>query len=62
MVSVAMLSEPGFRDGTLDRDTGGLAASMSFFAALLWLPNALASPRMDNPLRSIFCTAFHRAM
>ena len=43
MVSVGMLSEPGLRGGTLDRDTSGLAASMSFFAALLWLPNALAT-------------------
>ena len=62
LASAAMLSKPGLRGGTLDRDTGGLSTSMNFFAALLWLPNALLSPRMANPLHSIFCTASHRAV
>ena len=34
---------------------------MYFLAVLLWIPNSLATPRMDNPLRFAFCTAVHRA-
>ena len=54
-----MLSDPGISDGILDRATGGLLASMYFLTVLLWIPNALAIPRIDNPLRFAFCTAFH---
>lgn len=54
MVNVAMLSEPGFRDGTLDRDTGGFSTSMNFFAALLWRPGALATDGQSPALYFLY--------
>ena len=43
-----MLLDPGASNGTLDRATGGLLASMCFLAELLWIPNALAILRVKG--------------
>ena len=52
-----MLADQEDATGTRWRAKGGLAASMCFLAVLLWIPNSLATPRMNNPLRFAFCTA-----
>ena len=42
-----------------DRRVGGLSASMYLLTVPLWIPNSLAIPLMDSPLRFACCTAFH---
>ena len=42
-----------------DRRVGGLSALMYLLTVPLWIPNSLAIPIMDSPLRFACCTAFH---
>ena len=44
------------------RRVGGLSASMYLLTVCLWIPNSLAIPRMDSPLRLASCTAFHLSL
>ncbi len=44
-----------------DRRVGGLSASMYLLAVSLWMPNSLATPRMDGPLSLTRCIAFQRS-
>ena len=44
------------------RAMGGLSACMYFLTVSLCMPTSRAIPRMDNPLRFAFCTAFHLAV
>ena len=41
---------------------GGLSAFMYFLTVFLCIPSSRAIPRMDNPFRFAFCTAFHLAV
>ena len=38
------------------------SASMYLLTVSLWIPNSLAIPRMDSPLRFACCTAFHLSL
>ena len=40
-----------------ERLTGGLTASMYFFAVSRWMPSSRATPRIDSPLRFAFWTS-----
>ena len=50
--------------GSLMRSSfmGGLTASMYLFAVSRSMPTSRAPPRIDNPLRFAFSTAFHLAV
>ena len=52
LVLLAMVTDGSYP--TRSRFMGGLTASMYFFA--------VATPRIDNPLRLAFWTAFHLAL
>ena len=44
------------------RRVGGLSASMYLLTVSRWIPNSLAMPRMDSPLRLASCTALHLSL
>ena len=57
----AMVSGGGVVDAMRTCRSGGLSASMYFLTVARLIPNSLAIPRMDMPLRFAFCMAFQRA-
>ncbi len=62
IMSIRVVSDGIRSAATRARASGGLSASMYFFAVLLWMPNSRATPRIDSPLRFAFCTALHVAI
>ena len=52
LVLLAMITDGSY--STRSRFTGGLRASMYFFAVSRWMPSSRATPRVDNPLRFAF--------
>ena len=44
------------------RRVGGLSASIYLLTVSRWIPNSLAIPPMDCPLRFASCTAFHLSL
>ena len=56
-----MVSDDGVAGVDQVRRVGGLSASRYFLIVARLIPNSLAIPRMDSPLRSAFCIAFHRS-
>ena len=52
LVLLAMITDGSYT--IRSRFTGGLTASMYFFAVSRWMPSSLATPRIDNPLRFAF--------
>ena len=58
----AMVSDVAAGGVAGDRRIGGLSASIYFLTVSLWIPNSLAMPRMDSPLRFASGTAFHLSL
>ena len=52
LVLLTMITDGSY--STRSRFTGGLKASMYFFAVSRWMPSSRATPRVDNPLRFAF--------
>ena len=56
-----MLMAAQFRESAYAADVR-LSASMYLLTVSLWIPNSLAIPRMDSPLRFACCIAFHLSL